>query len=481
MTLYNLLTKAKIVFDESAEDCEITNIQINPDSCSDSSLLVIPNSNKIPAIQEGAPYRVLCGYDAEIPKVKAVIRVDNPRVAVANLYSAFENIDYSLMKFVGITGTNGKTSTATFVRQAAESAGIKVGFIGTGSIYIDGERISDDFYSMTTPDPWILYPAIKKMELAGVEAVIMEVSSHALELHKVEPIEFDVGVFTNLSMEHMDFHGDMESYYLAKKKLFAKCRLAIINIDDYYGRRLVKEISIPKITAGILWRGDAYVSSIENRGFDGLSFLYHGRGFTFIARLKAAGIYNIYNSMLAITVCTKLGIRPCEIKKALSESRGVLGRYEIIKDKITVIIDYAHTDFALENVLKSLSSTKKASQRVTLVFGCGGERDRSKRARMASVAEKYADIIIVTSDNSRSEPTESIISDIRKGFVTADYRIIEDRAEAIKSALAECQDGDIVAIIGKGDERYTIDSQGYHYFNEREIIKDALSARRSSK
>lgn len=478
MKIINLINPEYILSSDVDLAADIEKIEHDPQLCDGNSLLVIPNSKKCPKSVKAKPYAAVCDGLAVLPPEIPTIRVENVRYVISKIYAAFYGVRSPKFKLIGITGTNGKTSTATFIKHALTSSGMKVGFIGTGIISIAENILNDRFYSMTTPDPWVLYPTLKRMEEEGCEAVVMEVSSHALELEKVAPLRFDIGIFTNLSLEHLDFHGDVESYYRAKKKLFSQSDKAIVNIDDYYGRRIVKETDGAKLTAGILWRGDAYVSNIQNNGFDGIEYVYHGRTFSFTMKLTAAGIYNIYNSMLAISACTELGLKPCEVKRSLSAISAVKGRYEIIKDVITVIIDYAHTDTAMQSMLKNLTETKTPGQKVTVIFGCGGERDRDKRARMAAVAETYAYKTVVTTDNPRGEDPSSIIEDIIKGFSTDNYTVIPDREQAIKSTIATAVKNDIIAVIGKGSEKYCIDKNGYHDFDEAAIIREALKLRR---
>ena len=479
MKFQDLLTREEYLHSNLMPCDDINHITYLPEKCTSNSLLVIPNSQKIPTLFNTRPRAILCEESAKIPCGINTVRVSNVRKAIAEVYSRFEEINYSAFKIIGITGTNGKTSTATFIAHIAMECGLKIGSIGTGSIKIGDNEISDPYYSMTTPDPWILYPALKKMELAGCQLVIMEVSSHALELDKVSPITFDYALFTNLSSEHLDFHQTFDSYFAAKAKLFKICRCAIINIDDYYGRQLVHDCKSETKTIGVLWRGDAYASGIEDMGLKGVSYLYRGKTFSFIARLQTAGIYNVYNSMLAITVCAELGLKPFEIKNAIRSLQSISGRYEIIKDEILVIIDYAHTDKALECLLKSIRSTMKTSQKLKVVFGCGGNRDKSKRARMGAAAELQADEVILTADNSRSERTEDIIRDILSGFKGSNYKIIDDRTKAITDTILCASSEDIIAVIGKGSERYNINADGYHPYDERKIIRNALELRRS--
>ncbi len=441
------------------------------------TLFVIANSKKIPEFRE-RPLAVLCDANAEVPEGIATVRVYEIRRMIAEIFFRFYKVNTRKMKMIAVTGTNGKTTTATFIKTILEYSGQKVGFIGTGKISIGGRTLSGENYSMTTPDPELLYKVLSIMQADGCDAVVMEASSHALALDKLEPLFFDYAIFTNFSSEHMDFHGTREEYFLAKKKLFSKCKTAVLNIDDRNVRELYKELSLRVIRAGVLWRGDVYATEIESSALDGTRYLYHGNNFLFIMKMQTSGVYNVYNSLLALTTCIDIGVKPKDAKEALEGLPYVEGRFEIIKGRIKVIIDYAHTDSAFESVMKNIATLKNGRNKITVLFGCGGERDREKRPKMARLAEKYADRVIVTSDNSRGEDPAIIIADIVSGFTLDKFEIIEDRREAIIHAIRTSCDGDIVALIGKGAEKYNIDKGGYHRFDEKEIASYAMSLRK---
>ena len=483
MKLKNIISPDECLIYQPPTDLEIGNITVNPEECDKNTLLIVPNSDKLPDFSKMIMYpgAVIASPECNIPPEIKSIRTDNPRKSMAYAYSRFYEIDYTKTKFIGITGTNGKTSTATFIRHILKDGGYKVGFIGTGKIEADGKMLSKEYYSMTTPDPEILYKSIAKMQSEDCDAIVMEVSSHSLALSKVAPIIFDYAVFTNLSPEHLDFHGSIDKYYEAKLRLFSQCKVGIFNIDDPHARKAASECTSRKITVGALFRGGVYASNVTDLGFDGSEYLFHGKGFVFKAKIFPPGIYNVYNSMIAAALTADMGIKPCEIKKSLSNVNNIEGRFEIIKGEVTVIIDYAHTDAALKDFLKSIRASRRANQQLTVVFGCGGNRDKEKRPRMAAVAEKYADKIILTSDNPRNEDPLDIITDVMRGFNRKSFSVIEDRKEAITEAILGAQDKAIVAVVGKGAEKYSIDKDGYHEFDEREIISKALEKRHSQK
>ena len=404
--------------------------------------------------------------------------VKDARLALSFAFCRFYGIDFTNFKIIGITGTNGKTTTASMIEEILKYDGKKTGFIGTGRIESDGKRLCEDFYSMTTPDPDLLYSSLKRMENDGCEFVVMEVSSHALALHKVAPITFDIGIFTNISHEHLDFHGDIKSYFKTKMKLLEKSRVAIFNIDDSLVRRGYSEYTGKKVSVGILFEGDARIKEPQILGFDGSSFIYKTDKFVFKMNLPLVGAYNIYNAIFAISAACLVGIRPCIAKAALEKMKPPLGRFEIIKEKVTVIIDYAHTPRALESLLKTVNGCKTGDERLITVFGCGGDRDKDKRPIMGKIAEEFSDITIVTEDNSRSEDRENIVADIVSGFKDPCRAVvILSRKEAIETAILSAKDGDIVAVVGKGAENYNIGKNGIVFFDERKIISEALVKR----
>ncbi len=480
MKLRELIYEDEYLFSDADEGLEIDSLAVSARGIDESTLLIIPNSKKPPSLSESERYprAVIAETDCPVPDGIPTVRVENARLAEALVYSRFYGVDYSKISVIGVTGTNGKTSTASFIKHILTECGRSVGFIGTGRIEYAEELLSSKEYSMTTPDPPLLYPSLAKMIKNGIDTVVMEVSSHALALRKVDAIPFDFAVFTNLSPEHGDFHPSVEEYYLTKKRLFSLAKRGAVALDDPYGRRLASEYPKRVTSVGAVYRADYYASDIERLELEGLSYIFHGKDFIFKTRLSVGGIYSVYNSALAAAVCIEMGCAPCEVKRAISSLKKIDGRFEIIKGSPTVIIDYAHTDAAYRTVLSDVRKNCRGAH-ITAVFGCGGERDREKRPRMAAAVEKYADKIIVTSDNSRGEPTVDIICDIIKGFKSLSFSVIADRREAILEAIKSAPEDGIVLLLGKGAERYNIDEHGYHEFDERAVVKEALEKRKA--
>ena len=406
-----------------------------------------------------------------------LIEVRHARRAYSHAWARLVKVDYTRLKFIGVTGTNGKTTTATMIYRILMAANVKCGFIGTGKIEIAGERITDDYYSMTSPDPEMLYPCIKKMQEAECETVVMEVSSHALELYKVDPIPFDIGIFTGLSHEHLDFHGSMDKYLAAKEKLINSAKEVIINCDDPKGKALYDKYEYKATGIGVVFRSDRSATDVESYGLSGIGYIFRSKSFLTRINLPLPGIHNIYNSMFAFECAYKLSLSPKCIKETLFELAPIEGRCECINADITVVIDYAHTPRALESVLRAAREEADGKRKITVVFGCGGERDREKRPLMARVAERYSDFCVLTNDNPRKEPPEQIIADVSSGFTKDSYKIIPDRREAIEFAIITAKANGIVVIAGKGHEKYYCDESGYHHFDEKEIIYHALKKR----
>ncbi len=486
MKIEELLLGQEYRCDSSVLEMEIENITSDVKRISASTLFVFVRSKKFDIsnltefVVSKKPKAVLCDYELNIESREIpIIRCENTRKALAFAYSAYYRIDYSKIKFCAVTGTNGKTTTATLLEKILLKAKKRVGFIGTGRIAANGKSMTPENYSMTTPDPELLYSAVKTLEDVGCEFVVMEVSSHALYFDKVAPIPFEISVFTNLSPEHLDFHENMDEYFACKMKLFTTAKLGIFNMDDSYSRTAYDISKYNKLSIGTDHDSDIKALDIKLNGIFGSQYLYSTNERNFKVKLNIGGIFNIYNSIMAIGAALALGIDESTAVTALKDVDMIEGRLETINDSVTVIIDYAHTEEAFKNVLKAIYSTKNKGQKLITVFGCGGERDRMKRPKMAAAAELFSDSVIVTQDNSRGESEMSIIKDILSGFTSTEKRkVIISRKAAIENAILSADDGDIIAVIGKGHERYNITKNGYSHFDEREIIKSALEKRR---
>ena len=413
----------------------------------------------------------------------AIICVENTRRAASLLYNAWYGDPCKDMRLIGVTGTNGKTSVTNIIKRILEKDEKTCGLIGTLGCFVGDKKLesrSDNkTANMTTPDPSELYRILSEMKSLGAEYVVMEVSSHALALSKVDALRFEIAVFTNLTQDHLDFHGNMQSYLEAKARLFRMCERAVINFDDKNAERIIEKSRCDKIYGVSEKRElDAYAKDVTYRGLLGLEYTFVMSGGEQRLTTALSGRFALINTLEAVATSKLLGVSDASVCEALSELCGIDGRMERLELEsgadITVLIDYAHTPDALEKLLRSVCDVREANQRIVLVFGCGGERDRDKRKAMGQIATKFADFVIVTSDNSRGEPTSSIIRDILKGInKEKEYAVIANRSAAIEYAVCNSRVRDIIILAGKGHERYEIDAAGKHYFDERAVVKEA--------
>ncbi len=422
----------------------------------------------------------ICVVTEEDLGIENQIIVSNSRIFYGHLCAIWFNHPERRMKLIGVTGTNGKTTLATMIKEILASKGHRVGFIGTTGALINGKPVETDGSTPTTPRVYELYKLFYEMAKSGCDCVVMEVSSFALEQNRIGPAMFRIGIFTNLTQDHLDYHGNMENYYEAKKKLFTDhCETAIINIDDQYGLRLydeMKERGLECISCSISGqKADITGSKIK---FDGnvTKFWITAGAKSHPFQLRMIGRYNVLNAVQAIAAAIKLNLNINAISNAINEFCGVKGRCEFIptgKDFL-VICDYAHSPDALENMLPNIKENCKG--RLICLFGCGGDRDRTKRPLMAKAAEKYADMLVITSDNPRNEDPEAIIDDIIKGLdFTKPYMRITDRKAAIHRAITIAEKNDIIVLAGKGHEDYQILKDNVHiHFDEREIVREIM-------
>jgi UDP-N-acetylmuramoyl-L-alanyl-D-glutamate--2,6-diaminopimelate ligase len=388
------------------------------------------------------------------------LAVENTRTALADLSANFYGHPARKLKLAAVTGTNGKTTTTFLIKHICEKAGLRCGLIGTVRYEI-GERILPAI--RTTPESLDLQELLAQIVNAGCRAAAMEVSSHALAQDRTRGLEWNVAVFTNLTQDHLDFHGTMESYFDSKAKLFAQLGnqrkkpkpVAIVNIDDRYGEQLLDRIGkrVAVVTYGMSVRADFRASNYRGE-FSGTSYQLDARGKSYLVRVPLIGRFNVANSVAALAAANALGITLRDAVLSLGKSPQVPGRLELVpaKRQFQVFVDYAHTPDALRNVLKTLSELEP--NRLIVVFGCGGNRDRQKRPLMAEMVDRHADYAIITSDNPRKEDPNAIIADIEKGFRSSRYEKIVDRTQAIGCAITLAQPRDIVLIAGKGHENY---------------------------
>jgi len=397
--------------------------------------------------------------------------VKNSREAYALLCAAFYGHPARKLSLVGVTGTNGKTTTSILLKKIFDSAGYRTGLVGTNMNMVGREEFPA---ALTTPDPWELQGLFSKMAQAGCTHCFIEVSSQALDQQRVAGLKFSAGIFTNLTQDHLDYHGSFEAYRQAKQTLFSQCELAIVNIDDEAGPQMLQHSNAIPVTYSLSSNNADYTAKNLSLRADGVSYELVSRGMIGRVKFGVPGAFSVYNSLAAACTALELGLELKQVLPALAESGGVKGRMEVVPTNTpyTVIIDYAHSPDGLENVLDALRET--TTGRLITVFGCGGDRDRAKRPIMGRIAAERSDIAIVTSDNPRSEDPEAIIADILEGMPKNKAHVITqpDRKLAIAQALKKAREGDVVLLAGKGQETYQILATGRIDMDEREIVKE---------
>ena len=399
--------------------------------------------------------------------------VPDGREAMARAAACFYGHPERELTMLAVTGTNGKTSVTYMVKSVAETAGKKVGLIGTIQNLIGEEKV---YTERTTPESVDLFALLRRMADKGVDLVVMEVSSHALAQQRVAGIPFKAGLFTNLTQDHMDYHKTFENYRAAKKKLFAQCGIAILNGDDETAAYMKEGLSIPVWTMGIHHPGEFYARGIEitTQGASFHLFTPQGNG---RISLHISGLFSVYNAMGTAALCTAAGIPFSCIVKGLEGLRGVAGRLECVDTgdrPFSVYVDYAHTPDALQNVLETARGFTR--RRLISVFGCGGDRDHGKRPIMGEIGGRYSDHVILTSDNPRTEDPMDILKAVEEGVkrTATPYIVTENRREAIREALEEAGDGDVIVIAGKGHESYQEINGVRHHFDDKEIVLSLL-------
>lgn len=400
--------------------------------------------------------------------------VKNSREAMALASACFYGHPERELMLFGVTGTNGKTSTTYLLKSIAEAAGKKVGLIGTIRNMIGDEVLET---GRTTPESADLFAILRRMVDAGVSVAVMEVSSHALVQRRVCGLRFKVGLFTNLTQDHLDYHKTFENYLQAKRRLFFQSELAVINADDPYAERMAEGIPCPVFRMGIHSGRDYFADNIDIRT-DGVRFRLHTPNGDSSVRLHISGLFSVYNAMGAAAMMQLAGFSLTDIVTGLERLDGVAGRLQSVDTgdrPFSVYVDYAHTPDALENVLLAVREFSKG--RVLSLFGCGGDRDRAKRPLMGEIGGRHSDFVIVTSDNPRTENPEAIVRAVEEGVKRSatPYVSIVNRKEAIAYALSIMQPDDILVIAGKGHENYQeIHGVKYH-FDDKEVVEELLN------
>lgn len=407
------------------------------------------------------------------------ILVENTRVALSHLMNAFCGEPTKELRFIGITGTNGKTSTSVMIKNILDKNNTPCEVIGTLNCSSFSPNTDSSKTNFTTPDPEELYPMLRRISDAGIKTVVMETSSHALALDKLDPINFEIGIFTNLTEDHLDFHHTMEDYFKSKLRLFNKCRVGIINIDDEYGKKIIQLAPCKIKTCSMSGSADYLAENIKILGESGTEYTLKTKDDEISLACTVPGIFSVMNSMQASACALELEIDKNIVKRSVKSFNGVKGRLEKLEFLrgwgFAVFIDYAHTPDALSKLIATANSFKREGERVVLLFGCGGDREKEKRKIMGKIATESADFVIITSDNPRSENPNAIINDILCGVGEAkNYVVIPDRKNAIEYAVAMSREGDIILLAGKGHENYEINASGKHPFDEREVVRRAF-------
>lgn len=487
MQIQQILNEIKTVEWNASDNIEVSGISYDSRTTKPGDLFVAikgfdtDGHKYIHAAADKGAVAVLCEEkpDIDIPYVIT----ENSRHGLAVASKNYYHDPSSDMKVIAVTGTNGKTTTTYLLKHLIETAipGSMVGLVGTNGNMI-GDRVIPS--ERTTPESLELQKLFREMADAGCDHVVMEVSSHSLVLNRVDGIHFHTAVFTNLTQDHLDFHHTMEEYADAKALLFSMCRTGCFNIDDAWS-----EVMMNKATCKIMTysadSNDAELTAKDIRfAANGVRFCVMYQNELIRTKLNIPGKFSVYNAMGVIAAGLSIGLSLEQCCSAMMTAEGVKGRMEVVPTdgNYTVLIDYAHTPDAIENVLKALREVTKG--RIVVVFGCGGDRDRTKRPIMGHIAAQNADFCVVTSDNPRTEDPEAIIHDILDGMKDDDVKyvpkeVIVDRPEAIRWAIDHHKDDDVIVLCGKGHEDYQIVGHEKHHMDEREIIADHLERRKN--
>lgn len=482
MRLTQLLERLQYEIVQGSADIEVTSLDNDSRKAGKGSVFVcisgaVCDGHEFAAqVAEQGAVAVVAEKDVEVPEHITVVKVADTRYALALMSAAYFNYPAEKLKVIGITGTKGKTTTTYMVKSILEGVGHKVGLIGTIEALIGDQSIPAQ---NTTPESYTIQQYFSQMVKAGCDSVVMEVSSQGLMLHRTAGIPFEIGIFTNLGEDHIgpNEHKDFEDYKRCKGLLFKQCRIGIANVDDPWYEDVFRGSTCKTETFGLSEKADLRAENICHISRPGyLGVQYHVTGLMdFDVEIDIPGEFSVYNSLTAIAVCSHFGVPEESIKSALKVAK-VKGRIEMVKvsDEFTLMIDYAHNAMALESLLRTLRDYEPG--RIVSVFGCGGNRSRTRRYEMGEVSGNLADFTIITSDNPRFEEPQAIIDDIITGIQKTEGKYIDicDRKEAIKYAIAHGQPGDVIVIAGKGHETYQ-EIKGVKYdMDDRVLIRESL-------
>lgn len=482
MKLSELLARSEYTLVQGDLNTDITSLIYDSRKAAPGALFVAivgaasDGHDYIPKVIEAGASALVVEKETEAPAGVTVIKVEDSRLALAELSAAWFDYPAEKLKTIGVTGTKGKTTTTYMVKSILENAGIKTGLVGTIEAIIGDEVIPA---ANTTPESYVLQQYFAKMAEKGLEAVVMEVSSQGLMQHRVGGFTFDYGIFTNLEPDHIgpNEHPTLENYIYCKSLLFQQCKVGILNADDAHLETILKDHTCDVTTFGLGEKADLRATGIKMTNDDGvLGVSYHTEGLLNLdVVVNVPGDFSVYNSLTAIAICRHFGVSDEDIQKALAHC-SVKGRIELIpvSKSFSVMIDYAHNAMALESLLKCLRAYNP--KRLVCLFGCGGNRSRDRRYEMGEVSSRLADLTVVTSDNPRNEEPMDIIADILVGVGKADgkYVTVPDRKEAIRWCFDNAEEGDVIVLAGKGHEDYQEIKGVKYHMDERELIADVL-------